>query len=278
LEPALLVIGLNHHTAPAEIRARFALDATHRAAALGDLSQSDGVEEVLILSTEDRTEFLLWTSDPAIAASSVLQLLSQHYELKLCEWRHFFRLLHQEALVHWFSVTSGLDSLSPDATSALRVETAWRETQQARTAGPYLNVVVRQALALAARLRGTSPADQPAAASASERPAAVNAREAANIIAAEARVCHRDLESKHLVPAVASLRHRLEEICRQEIDSFGEDAGPFPHEQRELLTAFAPRIAQKIAGSLAREFKNIHDATEPTEEEVGAGTSKSRAS
>jgi len=274
LEPALLVIGLNHHTAPAEIRARFALDATQRAAALRDLSQSDGVEEVLILSAADHTEFLLWASDPAVAASSVLQLLSQHYELKLCEWRHFFRLLHQEALVHWFSVTSGLDSLPEDAASAPQVETAWREAQQAGTAGSYLNDVLRQALTVASRLRGVPPGPS----TVSMASAAVSPREAQNLIAAEARDCHRGLESKHLVPAIASLRHRLEEICRQEIDSFGEDAGPFPHEQRELLTAFAPRIAQKIAGLLAREFKELDRVAEAGGEPVGAASSGRRAS
>jgi glutamyl-tRNA reductase len=277
LEPALLVIGLNHHTAPADMRARFALDASQRAAALRDLSQSDGVEEVLILSAEDHTEFLLWTSDPAVAASSVLQLLSQRYELKLCEWRHFFRLLHQEALAHWFSVASGLDALAAADPSEPQIETAWHEAQQAGTAGPYLDVVIRQALALACRLRGT-PALPANAVPAAEKPASVNPREVTSIIAAEARACHCDLESRHLVPAIASLRNRLEEICRQEIDTFGQDVGPFPHEQRELLTAFAPRIAQRIAGSLAREIKELHRGAEPGGEAVGASSNERRAS
>jgi glutamyl-tRNA reductase len=125
LEPALLVIGLNHQTAPEEIRARFAMDAAQRADALRDLSQADGVEEVLVLSTQDHTEFLLWAGDPALAASSVLQLLSQHYELKLCEWRHFFRLLHEDALAHFFRVASGLDSRPGDATRSPQIEEAW---------------------------------------------------------------------------------------------------------------------------------------------------------
>lgn len=269
MEPALLVIGLNHHTAPEEIRARFAMDAAQRAAALRELSQADGVEEALVISCEDHTGFLLWASDPAVAASSVLHLLSQHFELKLCEWRHFFRLLHQEALVHCFRVAAGLDSLPGAPTPVPPIEKALCEGRQAGTVGPYIDTVVRRALAIAARLHGDSNGAPIVDG---------DVREAQNLIAAEARACHRELESRHLVPAIASLRNRLEEICRQEIDSFGQDAGPFPHEQRELLTAFAPRIAQRIAGSLAREFKNMHNAPEPTEEEVGAGASKSRAS
>lgn|GEM_PF-3095842 len=276
MEPALLVIGLNHHTAPADIRARFALDATQRAAALRDLSQSDGVEEVLILSTENHTEFLLWASDPALAASSVLQLLSQHYELRLCEWRHFFRLLHEEALAHFFRVASGLDSPG-NAAQSPQIAEAWNEAREAGAAGSYLEVVVQQALAVAAHVHEGTPAAL-ATAAASESGAAVSPRAAQNLIAAEARACHRDLETRHLVPAIASLRNRLEEICRKEIDSFGQDAGPFPHEQRELLTAFAPRIAQKIAGSLAREFKGIPSAAAHAEEKVASAATKNRAS
>jgi glutamyl-tRNA reductase len=277
LEPALLVIGLNHHTAPADIRARFAMDATQRSAALRDLSQSDGVEEALILSTEDHTEFLLWAGDPAAAASSVLQLLSQHYELKLCEWRHFFRLLHEDALVHCFRVASGLDSLPGDAAQSPQLEEAWNEAREVRAAGSYLEAVVQQALAVARRVREITFA-APANAASPESAASGSPREAQNLIAAEARACHRELETRHLVPAIASLRNRLEEICRNEIDSFGQDAGPFPHEQRELLTAFAPRIAQKIAGSLAREIKATHSIAELSEEMSRAAAKNSRVS
>jgi glutamyl-tRNA reductase len=253
LEPALLVIGLNHHTAPAEICGRFAMDAARRAAALRDLSQSDGVEEILALSTEDHNEFILWASDPALAANSVLQLLSKQYELKLCEWRHFFRLLDEEALVHCFRVASGLESLSGNAPIRAQFEEAWRQAQQAGTAGRYLDSVMRQALTVAKRIQGEVSADvttQPAAAASAATESA-----ACNLVAMEAHEFRRALDAEHLVPAVAALRTRLENTCRQEIDSFEQEAGPFPHEQRELLAAIAPRIAQRIAGTLVRELK-----------------------
>lgn len=258
MEPALLVIGLNHHTAPAEIRGRFAMDAARRAAALHELSQSDGVEEVLALSTEDHNEFILWASDPALAANSVLQFLSKQYELKLCEWRHFFRLLDEEALVHCFRVASGLDSISGDAPIRSQMEEAWQEAHQAGTAGPYLDSVMRQALAVAGRVQESAGAT-------------------GNLVAMEAHEFRRAIEAEHLVPAVAALRTRLENTCRQEIDSFEQEAGPFPHEQRELLAAIAPRIAQRIAGALARELKADHHLAESGKEALPEGT-KSQAS
>ena len=275
MEPALLVIGLNHHTAPAEICGRFAMDAARRAAALRDLSQSDGVEEILALSTEDHNEFILWASDPALAANSVLQFLSKQYELKLCEWRHFFRLLDEEALVHCFRVASGLDSLSGNAPIRAQLEEAWRQAQQAGTAGPYLNSVMRQALAVAGRIHGEVSADvtaQPGAAASAAKESAT-----ANLVAMEAHEFRRTLEAEHLVPAVAALRTRLENTCRQEIDSFEQEAGPFPHEQRELLAAIAPRIAQRIAGTLVRELKGDRHVATSGEGALHEGT-KSQAS
>ncbi len=276
MEPALLVIGLNHHTAPADIRGRFAMDPACRAAALGNLSQSDGVEEVVVLSTEDHNEFILWASDPAMAANSVLQFLSTQHELKLCEWRHFFRLLDEEALVHCFRVASGLDSLAGITPIRAQVEEAWRQAQQAGTAGPYLDSVMRQALAVAGRVHGEAPAG--AAAPPTPTAPATTEREAGSLVAIEAHEFRRALEAEHLVPAVVALRTRLESACRQEIDSFEQEAGPFPHEQRELLAAIAPRIAQRIAGALARELKGHHRIAESTEEAVSRANSASRAS
>jgi glutamyl-tRNA reductase len=261
LEPALLVIGLNHHTAPADIRGRFAMDAAGRAAALRDLSQSDGVEEILVLSTEDHNEFLVWANDPALAANSVLQFLSKQYELKLCEWRHFFRLLDEEALVHCFRVASGLDSLSGNQPIRSQLEEAWRQAQQAGTAGRYLDSVMRQALAVAGRIHGEASAGA-----------------TGNLVENEAHEFRRALEAEHLVPAVAALRTRLENTCRQEIDSFEQEAGPFPHEQRELLAAIAPRIAQRIAGALARELKERHKLDEANEGALSGTKNASQAS
>jgi len=83
-------------------------DATRRWAELG---REEGVEEVIILATGDRTEFIVWASDSSLAANSVLRYLSSKYDLKLCEWKHFYRLLDDAALLHIFTVTSSLDSM-----------------------------------------------------------------------------------------------------------------------------------------------------------------------
>jgi Glutamyl-tRNAGlu reductase, dimerisation domain len=50
---------------------------------------------------------------------------------------------------------------------------------------------------------------------------------------------------------------RLDEICRQELDSFRQENGPFSKDQDEMLNAVMSRMTQRIAGSLARELKEL---------------------
>ena len=75
------------------------------------LVRSEGIDEAMVLTTCNRTEFILWTSDVATAADSVLRFLAHEYELKLCEWSHFYRLMDDIALAHIFRVASSLDSM-----------------------------------------------------------------------------------------------------------------------------------------------------------------------
>ena len=76
MEPALRVIGLNHRTAPVAVRERFWISESRRFEALVHLTKAEGVEEVLVLATCNRTEFLLWANDASVAANSVLRFLS----------------------------------------------------------------------------------------------------------------------------------------------------------------------------------------------------------
>src|SRR5208337_3610785 len=83
VETTLMVIGLNQRTAPVAVRERFWISDDRRYAALVQLSQAEGIEEVIVLATGNRTEFLLWASDPSCAANSVLHLLTTQYGLKI---------------------------------------------------------------------------------------------------------------------------------------------------------------------------------------------------
>jgi glutamyl-tRNA reductase len=58
------------------------------------------------------------------------------------------------------------------------------------------------------------------------------------------------------------LRLRLDEICHQELEGFRQEAGPFSEEQEQKLEALAGRITQRLAGTLARELKELPEQVE----------------
>ena len=149
-----MVIGLNHRTAPVAVRERFWISESRRLEALQELIQGEGVEEVIVLATCNRSEFLLWASDPGLAANSVLRLLSSQYGLKLCEWKHFYRLLDEKALLHIFQVASSLDSMvlgEPQIVS--QVKGAWQQAQKEGSTGRFLDAVLQKALTVSKRVR-----------------------------------------------------------------------------------------------------------------------------
>jgi len=51
--------------------------------------------------------------------------------------------------------------------------------------------------------------------------------DAEKIVAAEAQAFRSQLKAQSVVPTIVALRQRLEEICRQELESFTEERGPF---------------------------------------------------
>src|SRR5246127_4516000 len=147
VDPSLLVIGLNHRTAPVAVRERFWISEPRRPEALDQLGEAEGVEEIIVLATCNRTEFFVWAGDATLAANSVLRFLTAEYRLKLCDWKHFYRLIDDSALLHIFRVASSLDSMvlgEPQVVS--QVKNAWQQSQQMGSSGRFLATVTQKAL------------------------------------------------------------------------------------------------------------------------------------
>ena len=105
----LHILGLNHTTAPVEIREQVIYSGDDITRALGELVQLQGIDEAVLLSTCNRTEFYLETDDSGLLTlESWLksdQSLSQDAEAAL------FTLDNEEAIRHLFRVACGLDSM-----------------------------------------------------------------------------------------------------------------------------------------------------------------------
>jgi glutamyl-tRNA reductase len=405
LEPTLAIIGLNYRTSPVAVREQFWIPEPARYEALHRLLRSEGIEEIIVLATCNRTEFILWSNDVPAAADSVLRFLTQDYGLRLCDWSHFYRLMDDVAFTHLFRVAAGLDSVvlgEPEIAAQLR--DAWHQGRKAGSTGRFLDAVVQKALAVSARVRvetgisddsftfpyaavelamgvlgdlsgrevllmGAGRMSELAAKclqsagarqlkvmnrtqSRGEEFAAKLAAKAvccddrkAHLATADIVVCstscpnslisledarsiakvrqhkpmvmidiamprnidprageidgiylfnidnleevlvrdskdrksttdvanrivadevegfRRRLLAERVVPTIVALRQRLEDMCQQEVEFLRKEFGPFTEDQDQVLTTLAAHITQRIAGSLARELREMPDRT-----------------
>ncbi len=148
---SLLVLGLNHRTAPIEVRERIVFDTERLPQALVSLRALPGVQEALIVSTCNRTELYCVADDAAGQLSGWLTAASGGSgALADC----LYRIEGPDAVRHVFSVASGLDSLILGEPQILgQLKDAYRAAQQAGTAGALLNRLFQSTFSVAKRVR-----------------------------------------------------------------------------------------------------------------------------
>lgn len=147
MEPTLVVIGISYRTAALAVRERFWMDETDRVRALMTLVRSEGVDEIVVFTSCNRTEFYLWTQNAAEAANSVLRFLTRTYDLKLSDWSNFYRLVGEAAMTHIFRVAAALDTQVFGESEVIPSLTkAWYTAQKAGTTGCFLDGILGRAL------------------------------------------------------------------------------------------------------------------------------------
>jgi len=157
----LQILGLNHNTAPIQIREQvvFAGDEVGRAAAR--LKELDGVEEAVLLSTCNRTEFYVITSDGG--RDKLQAWLGSERDLDPGFVDSLFTLDADEAIRHIFRVACGLDSMVLGEPQILgQLKDAFRDAQQAGTVGQQLSRLFQHTFSVAKKVRtdteiGTNP-------------------------------------------------------------------------------------------------------------------------
>ncbi len=150
----LICLGLNHKTAPVEVRERFAVGNTRLGDSSRDLITSIGVEEVVVISTCNRTEFYLAAS----SASEGFQLLESHLTSKsqahLDAAAHFYRKEKAEAARHLCRVVSGLDSMMLGETEIFgQVKQAYQAALDAGATAGTLNRLFQKAFSIGKKVR-----------------------------------------------------------------------------------------------------------------------------
>jgi len=151
----LTLLGINHRTAPVEVREKMNIPEARLAEAVSDLVHREGMREGMILSTCNRVEVATSADDEVDAESVIRRFLADHHHCDLGNFTHcFYRMRQQDVVHHLFRVAASLDSLilgEPQILGQLK-----QAYSVARTAGGLhgtLNEVVNQALAVARRVR-----------------------------------------------------------------------------------------------------------------------------
>jgi len=151
----IAVVGLSHKTAPVEVREKLSIPEAQYDRAIAQICSYPHLEEVAVLSTCNRLEIYIVTSETEQGIREVTQFLSDHSKLPVAALRpYLFTLLHQDAVMHLMRVSAGLDSLVLGEGQILaQVKHCHKLGQQHQGIGRILNQLFKQALTAGKRVR-----------------------------------------------------------------------------------------------------------------------------
>jgi glutamyl-tRNA reductase len=146
------LIGVNHKTAPVEVRERLVVPDRKLPEALQQLMRTPGVAEGMILSTCNRVEVLAQTTN---GSADLRQFLAQYFSLKPVSFEsHLYEYRQHDAVRHVFRVASSLDSMIVGEPQILgQVKEAYATARAAGAVQSYLDLLLTRAFAVAKRVR-----------------------------------------------------------------------------------------------------------------------------
>jgi glutamyl-tRNA reductase len=149
------LVGINHRTAPVEVRERMSIPESRLREAVADLVARDGIREGLILSTCNRVEVIASAQDRVAAEPIIRRFLAEHHQCNLALYeRHFYHHSQREAIEHLFRVASSLDSMIVGEPQILgQLKQAYTAAREAGALNGTLNEISLRALAVARKVR-----------------------------------------------------------------------------------------------------------------------------
>lgn len=150
----IAIVGVNHKTAPVEVREKLAFSGDCTGPLLTFLN-IDGVRECCFLSTCNRVEVIFTASQPEEAARSVRAFLFSHTALSEAETRKYSYFHHgKEAVVHLYKVAASLDSMVVGEPQILgQLKQAYRHALEQKSTGVILNRLLHKSFSVAKRIR-----------------------------------------------------------------------------------------------------------------------------
>lgn len=151
----IIDIGMNHETAPVELRECLAGDGQGAAATLARMRDIVSLKESLFISTCNRVEALFTTENPGEAERAVVELLAQAGHIPVEDvLPHLFIHRDTDSIRHVFRVASSLDSMIVGEPQILgQIKEAYSNATRDKTTGVILNRLMHRAFHTAKRVR-----------------------------------------------------------------------------------------------------------------------------
>ncbi|MBI4436190.1 MAG: glutamyl-tRNA reductase [Candidatus Omnitrophica bacterium] len=150
-----VVIGLNHKTAPVELRERFAVTPSRLPVLLSAFGDYTGLASCVCLSTCNRTEFYMLLSSLDGELERVKSFLAEYHKIERGQFENALYVHPGERGVeHLFKVASGLDSLVLGESEILgQVKQAYLTAQAQRKLEKALHLLFQRSLRVAKKVR-----------------------------------------------------------------------------------------------------------------------------
>ncbi|NLC06662.1 MAG: glutamyl-tRNA reductase [Syntrophomonadaceae bacterium] len=163
----IIVVGLNHRTAPIEVREKLALTGTTLNKALRELKEMPGIEGCVILSTCNRFEIYCAVREVEQGLKTVKDFISSQLAVLTTESTGFDQYLYaptcHDAISHLFRVAAGLDSMVIGESQILgQVRDAYELALNQEVTNGVINTLFQQAITVGKRVRTETAIDRSA--------------------------------------------------------------------------------------------------------------------
>jgi glutamyl-tRNA reductase len=151
----IVAIGLNHKTAPVEVRERLAFSSEDTPKVLEAMRLNTCVDEIALFSTCNRVEFLLATKDAPKAVEAVKDFMAEFKNTPRQTFEQALYVHHgDEAVRHIFRVAASLDSMVVGEPQILgQIKESYLRACDYRTCGVVLNRLMHRSFSVAKRVR-----------------------------------------------------------------------------------------------------------------------------
>ncbi|WP_428938355.1 glutamyl-tRNA reductase [Fontivita pretiosa] len=152
---SILLVGLNHRTAPVQIREQLAFSRDGIATALILFRNQFPRAEAAIISTCNRVEVLVASDGDSPTPQDVVTFIAQARDLPVNLFRQYlYQLSGEQACRHFFRVASGLDSMVLGENQIVnQIKAAYAQASEQGTTGRTLNRLFHHAFEVSKRVR-----------------------------------------------------------------------------------------------------------------------------